>query len=166
MEGQNEEANMKWKATLVRCGWLRLRTCRPVKQLPHIAGRRSIGRLLGLNKQATTLKSADVQGSHKTHSPSSIKILKVTVMLGVLECHLQVFLHLRDFLKIIRHLKTLHVWEQKLQKRSQQRKINYRPWTIRASLWYLLKLRSFFPEGPGESRNEGFPSRQKVTSVK
>ena len=40
------------------------------------------------------------------------------------------------------------------------------PCTIRASLWYLLKLRSFLSEDFGEVRWEGLPSRQKVMSVK
>lgn len=92
-DGRQNESELIWneEATLGRCRRLRLRTCCPVEQLPHIA-RRCVGRLLRLNKQA-----------------SSIEILKVAVVLGVLKCHLQVFLHFRNFLKIIWHLKALHV---------------------------------------------------------
>jgi hypothetical protein len=109
-DGRQNESERIWneEATLGRCRRLRLRTCCPVEQLPHIA-RRCVGRLLRLNKQATTTNSADVQRSHKPYKPSSIEILKVAVVLGVLKCHLQVFLHFRNFLKIIWHLKALHV---------------------------------------------------------
>jgi hypothetical protein len=114
-ERQNEsERTWNKEAILGGCRRLRLRTGCPVEQLPHIAGRRCVGRLLRFNKQATTTKSADVQRSRKPHKPSSIEILKVAVVPGVLKCHLQVFLHFRNFLKIIWHLKTLHVWEQAL----------------------------------------------------
>jgi len=40
------------------------------------------------------------------------------------------------------------------------------PWTILASLWYLLKLISFFSGAVGEGRVEGLPSRQNVRSVR
>ena len=40
------------------------------------------------------------------------------------------------------------------------------PWTILAILWYLLKLISFFSGAKGDARWDGFPSRQKVTSVR
>jgi hypothetical protein len=92
-ERQNEsERTWNKEAILGGCRRLRLRTGCPVEQLPHIAGRGCVGRLLRFNKQA-----------------SSIEILKVAVVPGVLKCHLQVFLHFRNFLKIIWHLKTLHV---------------------------------------------------------
>ena len=40
------------------------------------------------------------------------------------------------------------------------------PWTILASLWYLLKLINFLSGAVGEGRVEGLPSRQNVRSVR
>ena len=43
------------------------------------------------------------------NAPSSVQVLQVTVPPRLLEHEVEVLMHLRDFLEVVRHLESLHV---------------------------------------------------------
>lgn len=73
---------------------------------------------------------------------------------------------LRDLFKVVRYLEALHILVLCMRTELRTNTRKDAPWTIRASLWYLLKLMSFFSGALGDVRCEGLPSRQNVKSVK
>ena len=89
------------------------------------------------------------------------------MILRLFEAELQVLLNLRNLLQVVTYLKSLHVYMHKTVVRSSHLSGYWHlPWAIRANLWYLLKFNSCLCGAVGDERYEGFPSRQKVRSVK
>jgi len=101
----------------------------------------------------------------RNHWPSPVQVFQVTMLFRIVEAHVQVLLNLRNRFEIIWHLEPLQIWHS-IVSIVMSRNHQGIPWTILASLWYLLKFRSDLLGSVGAALCDGLPSRQKVTSVR
>lgn len=81
-----------------------------MKELPHVAGRRSISRLSWFHQKAIKKgKSKCKNGMHYQPLPSTIQVFEITMVATFLKGVSKIFLNLGNRLEIVRDLKPLHI---------------------------------------------------------
>lgn len=153
--------------------WIVVVDCDRVAQLNNcrisLVGAVSAGCLGSTSKLAKNNNhmSSNTKGKPNDNVPAAIQVLKISTSFGILKWRIKKVLYFRNGLEVVRNLEPLHVFLFEAVSSSTRKSAEITsPWTIRASLWYLLKFKSFLLLFNGEARWDGLPSRQNVTSVR